>query len=166
VYYDEYGGWQKCQHNADHVHHVIPEGWLLQHGIDPEDSIGLPLCVFHHVKNEGDEPWDFTSSFHPDIAQAYSHYKGWKERAVQERYLGLPVEPSPFQDALREHRRKEEQGERYWSGTDEMDMFYLDLMSSKAIEYLTAHPDDPKPDTKDNPYYNPDKKKHWYDGFF
>ena len=49
-YYTEENGWQICGRPVDHIHHIIPEGWQLKNGTDPEHEFpGLPLCRRHHV---------------------------------------------------------------------------------------------------------------------
>jgi hypothetical protein len=50
--YTEEDGFQDCGRPAEHVHHIIPEGWLLALGEEPEHSVGMPLCAAHHVKGQ------------------------------------------------------------------------------------------------------------------
>jgi hypothetical protein len=50
--YTEEDGFQDCGRPAEHVHHIIPEGWLLALGEEPEHTVGMPLCAAHHVKGQ------------------------------------------------------------------------------------------------------------------
>lgn len=165
-YYNEKGGWQQCTHYAEHVHHIIPEGWLLDHGEEPEHSTGMPLCTHHHVKFDGDEEWNYYSSMHPEIAWAYSQYRDWKMRASHQKEIGLVPEKNPFQEMVEEHRKHTQLDERYWSTSPEMDQYYIDKMTMLAWQYVTNNPEDKRPDTKDHWKHDPEKSRRWTNGFY
>lgn len=166
-YYDEKRGWVKCDRRADHVHHIAPEGWLLEQGDDPEFTYGLPLCKFHHenYQDQTMEPEEHSRnfSFHPDMGKAFADYKAYKERvlALGKRHAG----PSPFQEEVTEHRKKAKQGERYWAGTPEIDSYYTQKMRDQATRYGALTGEKPS-DRKGHPYTNKARKRHWWDDFF
>lgn len=169
-YYTEENGWLECGDEAEEVHHIIPEGWVLDRGGDPEHEVGLPLCRRHHSRNSGDEEWGFGSSFHPDIGEAFREYGDWKQ---QEQHMAeiadrpIDYSNSPFAEAVREHRAMSEEGERYWTGTEEIDKYYEEKMREKAVRHIAENPDDPKPKTQPSPKMDRSKRpKRWYDFFF
>jgi len=108
--------------------------------------------------------------FHPEMADAYAHYRAYKEELAKlvRTYGedGKHMITSPFQDASQQHHEMTAGGERYWASPEEVDQYYIEKMETLAMRYLAEHPEDPKPDTADHPRYNPDNKKHWYDGLF
>ena len=170
-YYSEGGGWQQCNQTAKHVHHITPEGTDLAKGNDSERAAGMGLCQNHHVKNAGDEEFSYWSSMHPDAGEAYKNYGEWKRQNLHMRAItgaaskGIPRQ-SPFEEMVAEHHRKQKAGERYHTGTPEIDEYYKQKMTDKATVYLAEHPEDKKPDTKTHPRFDPKRKKHWYDGLF
>ena len=166
VIYDEKDGFHECGRLSKHVHHIDTEGNQLERGDDPERSEGMPLCEPHHVRNLGDEEYSDEFAFHPDAGRAYKQYREWKQQAQHmEAITGKKSNvPSPFQEMSAEHGRKREAGERYHSGTDELDAYYKQEMTDKATRYLAEHPEEKKPDTVPHPRYDPKKKKNWYDG--
>ena len=168
-YYDEEkGGWLECNKPADEVHHIIPEGWQLARGEDPEHSVGLPLCRNHHSRNFGSEIFEYDSSMHPDIAIAFYDYHDWK---TQEEHMAeimgrerIDYSTSPFAEVSREHRQMTENGERYWVGDEASDQHYIQKMRDKATRYI-AETGDKKPKTKEHPRTDRSKKKKWYSVF-
>lgn len=172
-YYDEKQGWVECGQRADHIHHILPEGWQLERGLDPEHSTGLPLCKHHHMNYEDRtfEPTEHTRnfSFHPDMGKAFKDYKYYKETQIRVYHnLGRGAArslKSPFEEASEEHREKARRGERYWAGTEDIDRYYREKMEAKAFMYSTQT-GDKKPDTSPHPYADSQRKKHWYDGLF
>lgn len=169
--YSERSGIKPCNNPSQHVHHIVPEGGVLFEGGEPEHEVGMPLCARHHVKNIGTTEYSKDFSFHPDAGEAYKEYHDWK---MENAHLGeitgkrsrkIPRQ-SPFADMADEHRKKQAKGERYHSGTPELDDYYTQKMRDKATRYLAEHPDDPKPMTSDNPRTDRSRKKHWYDGLF
>lgn len=171
-YYDEERGWVGCDQKSEQVHHILPEGWQLDHGLDPEHSTGLPLCRHHHMNFEENtytpEEHSKDFSFHPDMGKARKDYHIWKE--LKQRLLGLAITgastpvipPDPFTKAVRGHRELTNKGERFWAGTEEIDNFYRDKMETLAAMYV-AQTNDKRPGTAPHPHYDPKKKSHWYD---
>jgi len=165
VYSEQYG-FKECGEPVDHIHHIVPEGWTLEHtGGDPEQNMGLPLCKHHHVGEDAEEfSRDF--SFHPDIGNAYSDYGEWKKQtehmeSITGKKQTKKDNPSPFDVAAQEHRDKTSRGERYWAGDENVDQHYKDKMRERVDIYTATHPEDKKPDTKPHPRHT--KKKHWTD---
>jgi hypothetical protein len=152
-YQGEEYGWLQCNKPAEHVHHIIPEGWQLAHGEEPEHSTGIPLCSNHHVRNANDEEWNYASSFHPDMAWAYRQYPEWKRQAQHAKENGWIKPPSPFEEMVQAHRETIKEGQRYWAFTPDVDMYYLEKMENMAWQYGLEHPDDPRPDTSPHPRY-------------
>jgi hypothetical protein len=146
----------------------LPEGELLDRGEDSERTEGLPLCQAHHSKNLGSEEYSENFAWHPDAGRAYREYGEWKRQALHmEAITGKKYTvPSPFEEMSREHARLREEGERYHSGTPELDEYYREEMRNKATAYLAEHPEEKKPKTKPHPRFNPSLKKNWYDEFF
>lgn len=132
--YTEKSGFKDCPNRAEHVHHVVPESWQLAHGMEPNNSVGLPACKNHHTGGNGDA---FTGnfSFHPDMGQAYRDYRAGDKEA--------------FQKAAHKHHLASARGEVFWNS--DADGYYLDKMTQKAVEYQIAHPEDPKPRVKPHP---------------
>jgi hypothetical protein len=167
-FYDERRGWQECGQTSRHIHHIEPEGIALAQGKDSEHEVGMPLCENHHVRNLNDEEHSRDFSFHPDAGRAYKAYGEWKQqnKHLQEitgkKDRRMPRQ-SPFEDMVDEHHEKQMKGERYHSGTPEIDDYYTQKMRDKATKYLAEHPEEKKPDTSPNPRYDPKKKKHWWD---
>jgi len=167
--YDEKKGFHTCGQKADHVHHIQPEHYLLGQGVDPEQSVGMPLCARHHMRNTGGEIFDNDSSMHPDYGEAYTHYREWKSN--EEHMMSITgrrvvdYSTSPFADVGREHRIKSERGERYHTGTDDTDEYYIDKMRNMATKF-NAENDRSKPQLKQHKEHDPTKKKKWWDGLF
>ena len=168
--YNEKQGIHDCNKPSKHIHHIVPEGTALAEGRDSEHEAGLPLCEQHHVRNMGKEEYSWDFSFHPDAGEAYKDYREWKRQNLhmQEitgiRSKKIPRQ-SPFEDMVDEHHRKRDAGERYHSGTPELDDHYTQKMTDKATRYSLEHPEDKKPDTAPHPRFDPKKKKHWWDIF-
>lgn len=171
-YYDENYGWIECGRKVDQVHHILPEGWQLTHGLDPEHSTGLPLCKHHHMNFDEHtlEPVPHTKhfSFHPDMGKAFSDYKYFREEQIRVlRTLGTGAARSlkdPFRITAEGHREQAGRGERYWSGTEEIDKYYFEKMAAKAFIYVTQTGDH-RPDTSPHPRSN-GGARHWYDEYF
>jgi hypothetical protein len=166
--YSEEGGFRECGRPAKHTHHIVPEGKQLAEGDDPEYSIGMPLCEEHHTRNLGSDEHTQDFSFHPDMGRAYRKYREWKQRKQHmEALTGRRfTEPSPFEEAAKEHARKRENGDRYHAGTEEIDRHYLEKMQNKATAYIAEHPEEKRKKRKPHPQSDPTKKKRWYDGLF
>lgn len=167
-FYDERNGWQQCKSGAEHVHHVLPEGELLARGEDSERAVGMGLCSRHHVKNVGEEEWNYTSSMHPDTGQAYRQYGEWKRQnqhmqAITGRRDKNIPRPSPFVEMSQEHHKSRERGERYVLGDEAVDQHYLEKMTELATRYLAQHPEEKKPRMKHHPKFDPSLRKHWSD---
>jgi len=162
--YTEETGFQECGSPAKAVHHLLPEGWQLDNGMEPNNSVGIPLCKDHHVGRGGEE-WSPEFSMHPDIGHAFKEYRDWQiqvNRASMQ--LGTDVKhliPSPFETAIQGHRELTAQGERYWATTPEMDQVLLENMEVAALRYLVEHPEEEKPHVKEHPHYQP--KKNWWE---
>jgi len=170
IYAGEERGWIACGKPAKHVHHIVPEGWQLEQGDEPEHSLGLPLCKDCHESWKGtNEPLEWTRdfSFHPDMGQNLVQYGEWKRQDQHMRSItgGKGIE-SDFVQTARAHREKARKGERYWAGTPEVDQYYAEKMKIIVYEYSVLHPEDPKPDLKNHPLYDPSRKKHWSSGLF
>jgi len=163
IYYDENRGWVQCNQTATHVHHIIPEGILLDEGEDSERSVGLPLCRNHHVKNLGSVEFEERSSMHPDTAIAYQEYGDWKQRTSHLRAItGIKSdEPSPFVTMSRRHREHRDNGDRYHTGTEATDQYYIDHMKELECRYI-AETGKKRPKTKPHADYDPTKKKKWF----
>lgn len=163
-YYDgEKRGWLTCRKRAKHVHHIIPEGWELQHGNDPEHGTGLPLCDGHHVRNSGETLGEKDSSFHPDVSENYRDYGAWKEqekhmRSIGEKRRSVDYSDSPFAQTAHEHHNMAVRGERYWGGDERSDQYYIEKMQNMAV-----HSGIKKPETAPHPRVDPSKKTHWSD---
>lgn len=170
-YYDErYGGWVECRKKADHVHHIIPEGYTLHRGGDPEENVGLPLCKRHHVLNQGDEEHSENFGYHPDIGKAYQNYPEWKRQhshleAIKGEKVSRREFPSPFEEVAKEHRQKTARGERYHNGSTQTDAYYEQKMRCMAIEYNAKHGIN-KPRLKEHPRTDRTKKRSWWSNFF
>lgn len=168
--YTERDGMHECGKPSRQIHHIIPEGTALASGDDPEHAIGLPLCEQHHVRNTGSEEYSDNFAFHPDAGEAYREYREWKQQNEHMKAITgirskkIPRQ-SPFEDMVDEHHRMQKAGERYHSGTPELDDYYIQKMQDKATKYLLTHPGEKKPDTTPNPRYDPKKKKNWWDIF-
>lgn len=168
--YTEQKGFRNCNEPARHVHHVIPEGVLLDQGLDPNDGIGMPVCEEHHVRNRGGEIFDHGSSFHPDVGEAFKHYKEWKSNelhmnSISGKWKPLDYSTSPFADVAREHKKKTARGERYHTGTEHTDMYYVRKMKQMAIDHV-RETGDRKPKSKEHPRTDRKKrKKKWYDHY-
>lgn len=167
IEYTEKRGFHTCGERANHVHHAPAEGWLLDHGEDPNQIAGVALCENHHVRNTSGDEYDPDSSMHPDMAQAYREYRQWKENNEHLRSISgnghRKITPSPFDEALADHRRLTRSGERYWNTTPEMDDLYQERIKLLERRYLLAHPDEKRPETKPHKNYDPSKKKDWTD---
>lgn len=164
-YYDEDDGWVQCIDEAKHVHHIIPEGWTLDRGGNPEENVALPLCERHHVKNLSDDEHTPGFAFHPDMGQAHQDYAEWKR---QEQHINsingrdsIDYSTSPFADAAREHHRKSQRDERYWAGSEEIDQYYIDKMLVLALK-LEGETGKRKPH-KTHCKTDKSKKRHWTD---
>jgi len=164
--YTEEEGFHDCNKPAKAVHHILPEGWQLDHGLEPNNSIGIPLCKQHHVGRGGEE-WSEDFSMHPDIGQAFKEYRDWKVQVAEaEHVLGSDVRdliPSPFTVAIQGHRELSAQGERYWAGTPEMDQVLLENMEVKIMQYLANNQEEHKPVVREHEHYEPSKKHNWCD---
>lgn len=165
-FYDDKNGWQQCHNKADHVHHIIPEGVTKHKGGNPDESVAMPLCKNHHVRYLNDEPHDFNSSFHPDIGQAYKSYGEWKSNkehmeSISGRRITRKEYPSPFEDAVQKHREKAKKGERYHTGTDETDQYYVDKMRNKATMY-NAETGEKRPSTKRKKEHKKPRNRWWW----
>lgn len=146
--YTEQKGFFNCGLPAEHVHHIIPESQLLEDGEEPNNSVGLPACKFHHVgRGNEDENMPFSGdfSFHPDIGEAYELYRHG--------------DASAFKRAAIHHQEAAQQGERFWGGDEGTDEHYLQKMQDLAWVYESEHPDDPKPDVKPHLRF---QKKGWF----
>lgn len=165
-YYTERFGFVICNELANHVHHLLGERETLAEGNDPERNVALPLCQNHHVRFTGENLGDWNSSFHPDMGNAYTKYRTWKQNKLHTNSITgrktLDYSDSPFADAAHEHGRAVSEGERYINGDEQTDQYYIDKMRTMAVRYLAEHPEMKKPDTKAHPNYDPGKKKHWW----
>jgi hypothetical protein len=163
--YSEEDGFRQCNREAKHVHHIRPEGWQLSQGDDPEQSVGMPICEEHHLKNQGTEPHSQNFSFHPDMGEARREYYKWKQK--RDHYEALTgekyPEPSPFVVAAQEHALKAKEGERYHSGSDEIDDYYEAKMKHKSAWYAIKT-GEKKPHLKPHPKTK--RKSRWYDDLF
>jgi hypothetical protein len=148
-FYTEENGIQRCQNPAQEVHHIIPESQLLYNGQNPNETVGLPVCKFHH-RNPSDAPmFSPDSNFHPDMGNALDEYRQGNKNA--------------FSEAAEEHRRKVQAGERFVNGDWTTDEYYTQGMLGLANRYLQQHPDDPKPEARR--HKNQMKPRKWYDVF-
>lgn len=167
-YYLEESGWVNCGHPAAHLHHIIGEAETLLSGENPNDNVALPVCQDHHVRNEGEILGEPDASFHPDMAQAYKDYKEWKQRAQHMADImgkrTIDYSDSPFAQTARGHREMVHNGERYISGDEGTDQYYIDKMLAMAVRYLAENPDDPKPRVKAHPETDYTKRKRWWSG--
>lgn len=168
--YSEKSGFKECGARAKHVHHIEPEGTVLARGADPERGIALPLCERHHVRNLGDEAYSNDFAFHPDAGEAYKKYHEWKRQNIHMQDITGKISrkiphPSPFEEMVEEHHRLRDLGELYHAGDPGMDEYLTDKMRNKGVIYQ-AKMGDKKPQTKQHPRFDPQKKKHWYDGIF
>jgi hypothetical protein len=140
--YTEQHGFRNCGKRAEHVHHIIAEGWTYDHGGNPDENTGLPVCKHHHMNfvERTDEPIPFTRdfSFHPDMGRAFEQYKGFKERR---RFLGKHAsqDDDPFRAAVLDHRDKSRRGEHYW--VDDGDEYYIQKMEQMASRYAAENRD-------------------------
>ena len=166
--YTEKTGFKQCNNPATHVHHIEGERDLLERGEDPEDSVALPLCKDHHVKNTGEVLGEPDASFHPDMGEAFTNYKEWKRQQEHMNSITgkrtIDYSTSPFADAARGHRELLRDGQRYINGDEGTDQYYIEKMRNKAVIYQ-AETGDVKPRTKQHPETDKSKKpKRWYDG--
>lgn len=148
-FYDKRFGWQKCGRPATHVHHITPEGWTKAHGGDPDHNVGMALCREHHTKNLSDEEHNREFAFHPDIGRAFKQYHEWKVEDEHMRHITGKKgkgSPSPFDEAIQEHRYLERHNERYHAGTPEIDDYYEQKMRDEATKWLALHPGEKKPE--------------------
>lgn len=163
--YTEKDGFKECGRPARQVHHIKGEAEQLINGLDPEHSEGLPLCENHHVRNESDILGDPDASFHPDMSGAYKAYHEWKrQQEHMKEILGrstIDYSSSPFAETARDHQEKAKKGERYISGDDGTDEYYIQKMRAETIKYMAEHPGEKRPNT--SPHPRAKKKKKWYD---
>lgn len=165
--YSEDKGFHTCDKPVRDIHHILPEGELLDQGEDSERTEGLPLCAKHHTRNLGDEEYSDDFAFHTDAGRAYQQYGEWKRQALHmETITGKKYTvPSPFAQMSQEHARLRQEGERYHNGTPELDEYYRQEIRNKTTAYL-AESGEKKPQTTPHPRYDPSKKVNWYDEFF
>lgn len=158
---------KECREKARQVHHIYPETDAYINGEDPNQVTGLALCENHHVRNESGEIWEEDASFHPDISQAYKHYKEWKQNAEHMKHITgkrIDYSDSPFADVGKEHVLKAKRGERYVAGDEATDRYYEEKMRQKRVIYHARG--NPQPKLKPDPKVDRTKKKHWTDIFF
>jgi hypothetical protein len=164
-YYDEKRGWVECDQKSEQVHHLMPESWQLEHGLDPEHSTGLPLCQHHHANftEQTYTPEEHSKhfSFHPDMGKARKDYGQWKQQRQQTPDF---KEPDPFAKTANGHRELSKKGKRFWAGTDDVDNFYREKMETKAVRYV-AQTKDKFPQTPPHSHHEPEKKQKWYDEY-
>lgn len=169
VNYSETKGFEICGARAEHVHHIKPQSRLLATGEDPEHTVGLPLCQNHHVRNFGREPFDRTSSFHPEMAYAFKNYGDWKQHALHIASItgrrSVNYKTSPIAGVAKDYKRKSEAGDRICTGDEATDRFYTQHMEELATKARLERGVVP-PRTTPHKDYNPKKKKHWYDKLF
>jgi hypothetical protein len=138
--YSEKKGFQRCPRKAKQDHHITPEGWTKVHGGNPDETIGMPLCNNHHVKNHGTEEYSEDFAYHTDIASAYDNYSEWKrQHGHMEVTLGRRIPrsemPSPFEEVVGEHKRLASEGVRYHNGTPEQDRYYEEDIRTEMCMY-------------------------------
>lgn len=151
-FFTEDGTLKQCSNPAQHAHHVLPEAEQLEEGLDPNHSVGLGACRFHHVGNGNkDENTPFTGdfSFHPDAGEALNNYRDGDIDA--------------FRKMGKEHMEAAKRGERFWGGDEGSDQYYHEKAEDAQTLYQYEHPDDPKPKVREHPKR---QRKHWTDSFF
>jgi len=165
-FYTEERGWEECGRPAKHVHHITPERWTHEViGKEADDNLGIPLCEHHHV-GVGDEEHSRDFSYHPDMDKARAGYRDWKQNRDRlevklEKRITRDAYPSPYDEAVEDHQRATENGERYWQGTPEIEEHYEEKMETKAVIYQ-ATTGKKKPHTKRrSKRYK--EKGHWVD---
>ena len=143
-------GLVQCANFAQEVHHITPESWCIENGVDPNAQVGLPLCRQHH-RGLGDpvigDLMEPNGCFHPDMNQALIDYRNGNKDA--------------FREAAHQHHLMAQSGERIVNGDWTTDEFYAQIMLGLATQYLAEHPDDPKPETRTRRKVMEPKK--WYD---
>lgn len=165
--YDEEHGFHECGDTAKHIHHIRGEAETLMDGDDPNYNVALPLCERHHVRGrEWDREWEDDFCFHPDIGQAYTRYKEWKQaeehlNAINGRRT-IDYSTSPFADVSRDHKEKIREGERYIAGEEAIDLYYMWKMIDLAVRH-NALTGDSLPHVKPHLGYMPENKTSWTD---
>lgn len=118
-----------CALPAEHVHHIIPESECKARGLDPNATVGLPLCAAHHVGKSyevSDVQWEPHSVMHPDMNEALREYRAGDKEA--------------FKKAASGHHRVVETGideyvPRFTAGDWESDEYYTLKMLELKLKF-------------------------------
>lgn len=152
-WFDNQGTMHQCDNQGEQVHHPIAEAYLLYYlKQNPNDIEGLVVCLFHHIKGKLGI-FEENGSFHPDMGVARANYHLYKAQGR-----------NSFEEAGLVHFQKAVRGERFWTGNETTDQYYIEVARQIGMDYAATHPDDPKP-SRIHPKAMDIKPGHWYDIF-